>query len=708
MTEAWQRQRFFQALNRGILGAASENADAARPLLLLLDDAQWCDRETLDWLHFLVQANTNAPLLVLATVRVEEVDEEHPLNALRLTLARYDSVQELHLAPLNVTETIRLAADLLGHNLAPAEATRLFEETEGNPLFVVETVRATMTGATPRPLGETLAQVGAPAAADAAAGAPKVRAVIQRRLALLSPGAQTLVQTAAVIGHEFTFAALTRTSGQDEAVVMQSLDELWRRQVVREQGMDAYDFTHDKIRAVAYTELSPMRRRTLHLRVAEAMASLYAETLDAASAQIAAHYAQAGQPEFALRFYHRAATASQSIFAHRDASAYLEQSLELLPAIADDASRRTLAPVLREQLGDIYGILAQHEHARTAYLAALADTAEAERVSRARLHRKLGKILENEQRPYELVATHYTAAAELLGAPDMLAPPAWWEEWCQIQLDQLLLLYWWGRTEELAAQIAHVRPLIEQYGTPLQGASLFSHMAQQLSLHNRFAPSSTVLEYARAALELSSQVASPELCAAYQFAFGFNLLWNGALAEAVDALNVALGTAVETGDLMLQARGLTYLAITHRLQQDIAPAAACASRGLMVAEKADMQEYVGANCANLAWTALKTGDLTEAERLLQCAVTAWRHHARPYPFHWQALLPLMSLALARDALVEVIAYAQTLVDPHQQKLADPIEPLLLDALAAWRAQDVAGARQLLYDAVDHAVAFGYL
>jgi len=531
---------------------------------------------------------------------------------------------------------------------------------------------------------------------------------VRRRLALLSPGAQVLAQTAAVIGREFTFAALTRTSGQDEAAVMQSLDELWRRQVVREQGIDAYDFTHDKIRAVAYTELSPMRRRTLHLRVAEAMASLYAETLDAASAQIAAHYAQAGQPEFALRFYHRAATASQSIFAHRDASAYLEKSLELLPAIADDASRRTLAPVLCEQLGDIYGILAQHDHARTAYLAALADTPEAERFSQARLHRKLGKILENAQRPYELVAAHYTAAAELLGAPDTSAPPAWWEEWCQLQLDQFLLLYWWGRAEELAAQITYVRPLIEQYGTPLQRASLFSNMAQQLRLHNRFAPSSTVLEYARAALELSSQVASPELYAAYQFAFGFNLLWNGALAKAVDTLNIALGTAVETGDLMLQTRCLTYLAITHRLQQDVAPAAACARRGLAVAEKTDMQEYVGANCANLAWAALKTGNLTEAEQLLQRAVTAWHHHARPYPFHWQALLPLMSLALARDTLTQAIAYAQTLVDPHQQKLADPIESLFLDALAAWHAQDAAGARQLLSDAVDHAVAFGYL
>ena len=60
--------------------------------------------------------------------------------------------------------------------------------------------------------------------------------MIRRRLALLSPGAQALAQTAAVIGREFTFAVLARASGQDEAAVVQSLDELWRRQLVREQG----------------------------------------------------------------------------------------------------------------------------------------------------------------------------------------------------------------------------------------------------------------------------------------------------------------------------------------------------------------------------------------------------------------------------------------------------------------------------------------
>jgi len=707
MTEAWQRQRFFQALRRAVLGAASVSGDAPSALLLLLDDAQWCDRETLDWLHYLIQTNATVPLLVLATARTEEIGSAHPLHHLRLALARAELLREVTLSPLNVAETAALAGELLGWPLTAMQAAQLFQDTEGNPLFAVEMVRAGIGAGEPGRSGE--GENEPPGAADdASALPPKVRAVIRRRLDMLSPGAQALVQTAAVIGRQFNFPVLVRASGRDEAAVMQGLDELWRRQLVREQGADAYDFSHDKIRAVAYVDLSPMRRRTLHLHVAEAMALLYADSLDAASAQIALHYVLAGQPQFAIDFYRRAAAAAQSVFAHATALTYLEKSLELLSILTDVTSRRTLAVTLHEQMGDLYGILAQHEAAHSAYLAALTYTSDDDFIGRARFHHKIGKILENAQHEYDAVAAQYVAATNLLGEPATTASPAWWEEWCQLQLDQLLLLYWWGRTDEMGAQITHIRPLIERYGTPLQCASLLSNLARQLARRNRFAPSATVREYARTALELASQSAGPDSRAAYQFAFGFSLLWNGELVEAVDALTVALDTATKTGDLMLQARCLTYLALTHRLRRDGASVAACASRGLAAAQETDMQDYVGANCASLAWVAWEAGDMAESAILLQRAVAVWQQHARPYPLYWQALLPLMRMALMRDEPGAAIEYAQSLVDPHQQKLADPIESLLLNAIAAWHAHDVAGARQSLTDAVGHAVAFGYL
>ncbi len=104
---------------------------------------------------------------------------------------------------------------------------------------------------------------------------PKVQAVIGSRLAQLSEPARDLAGIAATIGREFTSDVLAYASEADEETLVRSLDELWRRRIVRERGADASDFSHDKIREVAYLALSPARRRHHHLRVAHTLERLH-------------------------------------------------------------------------------------------------------------------------------------------------------------------------------------------------------------------------------------------------------------------------------------------------------------------------------------------------------------------------------------------------------------------------------------------------
>jgi len=148
LTAGWQRQRFFEALAHALL-------DGAGPLLLVLDDVQWCDRDTLAWLSHLAhfaresRSSTNGPtpqgrsrLLLVGTARNEEVSDHHPYHGLLLALRRDEQVTELPLGPLDATETAALAAAIAGQTLTPTQSAELYQETEGNPLFVVETVRA--------------------------------------------------------------------------------------------------------------------------------------------------------------------------------------------------------------------------------------------------------------------------------------------------------------------------------------------------------------------------------------------------------------------------------------------------------------------------------------------------------------------------------------------------------------------------------------
>src|SRR6266566_825110 len=291
---------------------------AHRPLLLLLDDLHWCDTETLEWLHYLFRFAPHARLLLLRTVHVEEVLPGHALVASLRTWQSSGLVTELALEPLSFSETLSLAEQVAGHPLDEAVITTLHHETEGNPLFVIELVRAgTLEQQRQEPHEQPSAGTPLPLLSRPASTLPPtVHTVLAARLAQLSQEARELASLAAVIGREFSFTMLSRASEEPEEALVRGLDELWQRRIVREQGTEAYDFSHEKLRQEALASLSTAHRRLLHRRVAEALANTAADEQEAASSQIAAHYEQAGLPERELA----ASCSSAAVFASASAT----------------------------------------------------------------------------------------------------------------------------------------------------------------------------------------------------------------------------------------------------------------------------------------------------------------------------------------------------------------------------------------------------
>jgi DNA-binding SARP family transcriptional activator/predicted ATPase len=320
MTQFGDRLRFFEGLARAALLAPP-------PLLLVVDDLQWCDRETIEWLHFLSRFDPEARLLVLGTARSEELDARHPLPALLRHLRSASQLTEIALEPLDAAETADLAAQVGSRVFDADAATRLYRETEGNPLFIVETVRAEGGGGPPG-----VPEHGIPGLP------PRAHAVIAGRLAQLSDQARETAAAAAVIGRAFDLAVLVRLVGDEDAVA-RALDELWRKRIVREQGPNAYDFTHDKLRDVAYGETSAPQRRRLHRRVAEALVAAHEKDLDPVSAQIAAHYESAGLFEQAIPHCSRAAVVAQGVYAHDEAITLAGRGLSLLQELPASARR---------------------------------------------------------------------------------------------------------------------------------------------------------------------------------------------------------------------------------------------------------------------------------------------------------------------------------------------------------------------------------
>ena len=136
MADAWQRHRFFEGLARALIAVH-------RPLLLVLDNMQWCDQETLAFVTFCLGLADDAQLLVAATVREDNLDEDAELAGWIVRMRATGLLTEVSLTPLEAADTAHLAEAVSGQRFPEADADLLQAATGGFPLYVIEAVRGT-------------------------------------------------------------------------------------------------------------------------------------------------------------------------------------------------------------------------------------------------------------------------------------------------------------------------------------------------------------------------------------------------------------------------------------------------------------------------------------------------------------------------------------------------------------------------------------
>lgn len=307
LTESWQRLGFYDSLSAAV-------GKCSKPLLLYLDDAQWCDADSLEWLQSLLTSPASSGILVLLTVRIEETDRDHPFSRFVAGLRQLGMVVEIPLLPLNAAETAELARIESAKPLESGNLDEIFRTTRGNPLFVLESVRAGLQST-------------------------RVHAVISSRLAQLTASSYDLAGLASVIGRPFTFELLEKATDWDEASLSQALDDLWRRRIIEHRGVSEYDFTHDRLREVACAELTLVRQRYWHRRVARALSETYAADIESWHGQIASHFEQAGMAEEAIEHYWRAASLARQRYADAEAAGLLGRTLALCRSLPESGRR---------------------------------------------------------------------------------------------------------------------------------------------------------------------------------------------------------------------------------------------------------------------------------------------------------------------------------------------------------------------------------
>jgi DNA-binding SARP family transcriptional activator len=669
LTEAWQKQRFYEALTQAILSQK-------QPICLQLEDIQWSDPETLAWLHYLLRRDDRARLFILTTHRQEEGDNEL-LRSLLLQWRQQGRLLNIDLARLDAADAAALATTILGQPLPPELAAALYRYTEGNPLFIVETVRSSLEqdwdSGDQADRTQLLAQ-RLPADDTAAAPLPpKILAVIRARLGQLSATAQRALEAATVIGRSFTIDMLLQVSGFQEDELVTAVDELWQRRIVRDREGNAYDFSHDKLRQVAYQAITPARRRWLHGRLAHTLTAMDAAQPEPLAGRIAFHYEAAGQIEKALHYHQKAATEARLVYAAQEEAYHLQRAIALQgPA---DAAR--LIP-LYEQLGHAYATLGRQDEGRQAYQAALA-LAPASPTARAVLTLRLANTWLSQ---YELDKAWqiFDEAVTLLGDAAGFAEPEW-TIWLEARLAQFDVAYYAANLVQMEGVMAELEPLVEKHGSPVQRILFYQKQAQLHSRQTRFRHTEQGVAYTRAALRLAEEMGDEQWLHASRFGLGFMLLWQAPPEPAAAAamFEKAAAGSQATGNVPLLDRCLAYLTTAHRLQGDESRLRALLPQSRAVAESEENGLYIAVAQAHQAWLAVRNRRWSEAAAAAQTALVHWQKLV--FPFHWLACWPYLAAAVHQGDLATAAAQAQAMLAPEQQLLPAALAAALTTAAA---------------------------
>lgn len=284
------------------------------PTLLILEDLHASDPETLEILDALAGRLADHRLVLALGYRGEELRGRPEAWRTVRSVDRLARPLRLQLAPLTPFGTGELVRATTGARLTdPYLVARLQRETGGNPLFVIETIRA---------LEETGWRGQGPA--EELPLATTLRGLVRTRLARLGDDAAVVLEHAAVAGDHATLTLLTDACVR-EGDVASGLDELLRRGILDETST-GYQFRHDLVRRVVAEDLAPARRSLLHGRIADALATSQPEAVEA----LANHNLAAGRTAAALDFLVRAARRAVELHAYATARAHFDAVMELI------------------------------------------------------------------------------------------------------------------------------------------------------------------------------------------------------------------------------------------------------------------------------------------------------------------------------------------------------------------------------------------
>jgi DNA-binding winged helix-turn-helix (wHTH) protein len=341
-----------------------EALSADRPLVLVLEDLHWSDHATLDLINWLGRRRELTQFFLLGTYRpIDVIVRAHPLRAVTGELALHGLAEEIPLELLGEADIARyLALRLPGSEVSEGLVRVIYERTDGNPLFVVTVVDALVQQG-------WLVETGArwrfkPGSEEAAALVPRsLQEMVEQLFDGLGPEQQRILESASVVGREFSAAAAATGVDEELRLVEDRCAELARHgQFLVAAGIEAwtdgtiaerYRFVHSLYQHVIYERLNPSRRTQLHRRIGVRAEAGYRERAGERAAELARHFREAREAPRAVAYLRQAAENCLQRSAYHEATTHLLQGLVVLLELPQTPERDRDELAFRIALGPL-------------------------------------------------------------------------------------------------------------------------------------------------------------------------------------------------------------------------------------------------------------------------------------------------------------------------------------------------------------------
>jgi DNA-binding CsgD family transcriptional regulator len=265
------------------LAACLDSLSRPSGLLVVLDNIQWSDPDSLRFLEYATRELSASPIMILCTAREPELSLDHPATRALGEIVKMPSYRRVHLPGLDPADVGAYLKRALGRRSGPALTEELHRRSGGNPLFMIELVRAardlrqTNGGDLPVPAG--------------------VRDAIGRRLARLPTDCRSVLSLASVIGRVFQTAVLQRLQPRHSTAHVQDLLRQAAEQGFIDERLDggaSWQFTHALVQETLADSLPSARRASIHDSIADAIEKIHGEAPGPHVHELLRHRVEAG------------------------------------------------------------------------------------------------------------------------------------------------------------------------------------------------------------------------------------------------------------------------------------------------------------------------------------------------------------------------------------------------------------------------------